>query len=279
MLRIPDAPMSLRKGYPLKNVLGADAVKCLAHNIAHVYPDFKINEFQKCAQDALDTLEFMDRGLHIARTLRRFLPDNYEKAIEILLASLTPANNATEGLGLAVLFYLPHSCFVAEYGLDWTGNGGKDPFEISMRAQYELTKRNTSEFSLRPFLIKEQKRTLSVLKDWTTDPDPHVRRLCSEGIRPRLPWAPRIPAFIKNPKPIFPILEKLKNDKILYVRRSVANNLGDIVKDHPESVYQLVEKWLEQPSNEINWIVRHALRYPAKKGDQIAIRLRSLAKS
>lgn len=278
MLRIPDAPKSIQKGVPLKNVLGKEAVNCLANNIYSVFPKFRKNEFQKAALNELDSLEFMERGFHIAKTLQNYLPDNYEKAINILLASLTPPNTETKGLGLGVLFYHPHGCFVAEYGLDRKYNNGVDPFDISMRAQYELTKRNTSEFSIRPFLIKEQKRTLAKLKDWTKDSDPHVRRLCSEGIRPRLPWAQRIPALLENPKPILPILKALKNDQNLYVRRSVANNFGDIAKDHPELVYELFEQWLNKASKEVKWLIRHALRHPAKKGDRTAQQLRAAAK-
>lgn len=278
MLRIPDAPKSIQKGYPLKNVLGSEAVKCLANNISYAYPEFKIRDFQKTVLDNLEALEFMDRGVHIASVLRRYLPDKYEKAIEIILASLTSPNTETEGLGLAVLFYHPHGCFVSEYGLDKIHNDGDDPFDVSMRAQYELTKRNTSEFSMRPFLIYEQKRTLSILKEWTKDPDPHVRRLCSESTRSRLPWAPRIPAFLNNPKPVLPILKALKNDENLYVRRSVANHFGDIAKDHPELVYEIFEQWLSKATKEVKWLIRHALRYPAKKGDKKAQRLRVAAK-
>lgn len=278
MLRIPDAPKSIQKGYPLKNILGSEAVNCLANNISYVYPEFRMKEFQKAALDNLGSLEFMERGVHIARALRRFLPNKYEKAIEIILNSLTPPNTETEGLGLAVLFYHPHGCFLSQYGLEKVYNDGDDPFEISMKAQYELTKRNTSEFSLRPFLIQDQKRTLTILRKWTTDPDPHVRRLCSEGTRPRLPWAPRIPAFLKNPKPVLSILEKLKNEQNLYVRRSVANNFGDIAKDHPELVYEIFEQWLNKATKEVKWLIRHALRYPAKKGDKSALRLRLAAK-
>ncbi|MDH5258344.1 MAG: DNA alkylation repair protein [Gammaproteobacteria bacterium] len=278
MLRIPDAPKSIQKGIPLKNVLGIEAIHCLAKNISTVYPAFRNKEFQKEALKELDSLEFMDRGIHIAKALRNHLPDNYEKAIEIILASLTPPNTETEGLGLAVLFYHPHGCFVSEYGLDKNYNKGIDPFDVSMKAHYELTKRNTSEFSIRPFLINEQKRTLAILKEWTKDPDPHVRRLCSEGARSRLPWAPRISSFIKNPKPVLPILKALKNDNNLYVRRSVANNFGDIAKDHPEIVYEIFEQWLDEPTREVKWLIRHALRHPAKKGDKTAQQLRVAAK-
>jgi 3-methyladenine DNA glycosylase AlkC len=278
MPRIPVAPNSIQKGTPLKDLLGTEAVDCLAHNILLVYPQFEEQSFRTAALSNLEPLGIMERGQHFARALRPCLPDKYEKAIEILLASLTPPQTETEGLGLAVFFYHTHSCFVSEYGLDPDNNGGEDPFEISMKAPYELTKRFTAEFSIRPFLIHQQERTLSRLLEWVSDPDPHVRRFCSEGTRPRLPWAARIPAFISNPEPVLPILDALKNDENLYVRRSVANHLGDIAKDHPEMVFGICEHWLEGASKEVKWLIRHALRHPAKKENKTALQLRAAAK-
>jgi hypothetical protein len=146
MLRIPDAPMTIRKGFPLKNILGRNAVDCLADNLAFGYPGFSGRLFRERAMKSLEPLSLMERVLHLAKTLRVFLPEKFEKAVEVLLASLTPPNTDTDGLGLAVLFYLPHGCFIAEYGLDKKYNGGEDPFEISWKAQYELTKRNTVEY-------------------------------------------------------------------------------------------------------------------------------------
>ncbi|MDO9319807.1 MAG: DNA alkylation repair protein [Gammaproteobacteria bacterium] len=278
MPRIPVAPKSIQKGIPLKHLLGTEAIECLAHNILLVYPQFDEALFRRVALEGLEPIGILERGQQLARALRQCLPDKYETAIEILLASLTPPLVKTDDLGLAVFFYLPHVCFVAEYGLDPRGNGGHDPFEISMLAQYELTKRFSAEFSIRPFLIQQQERTLSRLLEWTSDPDPHVRRLCSEGARPRLPWAMRIPAFIVNPDPVLPILESLRNDQWLYVRRSVANHLGDIAKDHPGVVLATCERWLAEASTEMKWLIRHALRYPAKKGDAAALQLRAAAK-
>jgi len=278
MLRIPAAPNSIQKGVPLKHLLGSEAIDCLAHNILLVYPPFDEHSFRKAALAGLEPLGIMARGQHFAKALRPCLPDKYSQAIEILLASLTPPHTETEGLGLAVLFYHTHSCFISEYGLDSKHNSGEDPFEVSMKAQYELTKRSSSEFSIRPFLIQHQDRTLARLIEWASDSDPHVRRLCSEGTRSRLPWAPRIPAFITNPSPVLPILEALKNDPSLYVRRSVANHLGDIAKDHPEIVFAICERWLDGASKEVKWLIRHALRHPAKKLNKTALRLRVAAK-
>jgi 3-methyladenine DNA glycosylase AlkC len=278
IFRIPAAPKSIQKGTPLKHLIGAEAIDCLAYNILLVHPRFNEAFFRQTAMDGLEPMGIMERGQHLARALRQCLPEKYETAIEILLASLTPPLDQTDDLGLAVFFYLPHVCFVAKYGLEPAENDGQDPFEISMRAQYELTKRFSAEFSMRPFLIQQQERTLARLLEWTSNPDPHVRRLCSEGARPRLPWATRIPAFIENPDPVLPILEALRDDQNLYVRRSVANHLGDIAKDHPEKVFAICENWLIDASSEVKWLIRHALRHPVKIGNATAIQLRAAAK-
>jgi 3-methyladenine DNA glycosylase AlkC len=274
---LPDAPRTIEKGSSLALLLDRTAIDALVHNLTLVRPEFDGRAFRRDALAGLTGLALLDRGRHLARVLRAHLPERYSDAIEVLLDSLTPPHDRTEDLGLAVFFYLPHVSFVAEYGLDPDHNAGKDPFEVSMRAQHELTRRFSAEFSMRPFLIRWPERTLARLMDWTRDPDAHVRRLCSEGARPRLPWATRIPAFIADPRPALPILEALKDDESLYVRRSVANHLGDIAKDHPALVFDLCEAWLEHASDERKWLIRHAVRHPAKKGVKRAVALRKQA--
>lgn len=276
--RIPDAPRSIQKGSSLGDLLDREAIDCLAHNIILVHPAFDGDAFRQTATHGLQPLAILQRGHHLARALRAHLPTSYAAAVKILIRSLTPPLTQTDDLGLAVFFYLPHVSFVATYGLDAQYNQGEDPFAVSMQAQYELTRRFSAEFSMRPFLIKWPERTLKQLLEWTRDPDPHVRRLCSEGARPRLPWAMRIPAFIKDPRPVFPILEALKDDADLYVRRSVANHVGDIAKDHPQLAFDICERWLKGASPERKWMIRHAVRHPAKKGVTAALRLRALAK-
>lgn len=277
-LRLPAAPRSIQKGSSLAALLDKEAVDCLAHNIASVYSSFDEKAFRLATMKGLAPLAILQRGRHLAEVMHQFLPPAYDEAVEILLVSLTPPLPGTDEFGLGVFFYLPHVCFVAAYGLDARHNGGRDPFEASMRAQYELTRRFSAEFSIRHFLIQNQERTLARLIKWTGDRDPHVRRLCSEGTRPRLPWGVRLPAFIKDPRPTLPILEALKDDPELYVRRSVANHLGDIAKDHSGLVFEFCERWLKDASAERKWLIRHALRYPARKGVAAALRLRARAK-
>ena len=277
-LRLPDAPRSIAKGSTLKDLLDRESIDCIAHNISLSYRRFDSTQFQQTALAGLEHLSILERGQHLANALYQFLPKPYEKAIEVLLSSLTPPLSRTDELGLGVFFYLPHVSFVATFGLDEQFNDGRDPFDASMQAQYELTRRFSAEFSMRPFLVKWPERTLKRLVEWTRDPDPHVRRLCSEGSRPRLPWAMRIPSFIKDPRPTLPILDALKDDAELYVRRSVANHIGDIVKSHPELAFEVCERWLVNASPERKWIVRHALRHPDKKGIQQASALRKRAR-
>ncbi len=276
---IPHAPRSIQKGTALKALLNQEAIECLAHNILSIHNDFETKAFCECALSDIESLELMQRGRHIAQALQRFLPSNYSEAIAVLFASLTPAQTEAEEFGLTGFFYLPHSFFVSDYGQDHQYNNGKDPFETSMGALHALTTRFTSEFAIRTFLIHQQERTLSKVFDWATDPNPHVRRLCTEGTRPRLPWGKRIPSFVSNPPPTLHLLETLKNDKSLYVRRSVANHLGDIAKDHPEVAFSMCERWLkEDASKDLKRLISHAVRYPAKKGDPRALKIRAAAK-
>lgn len=277
-LQVPEAPRSIQKGTPLKHLLGPAAVQCLAQNIYLVHPPFDRELFCTAALTGLEALSLMARSQQIARALYQALPKPYETAVGILTASLAPAPPEGSSAGLAGFFYLPHSSFIATYGCDPACNGGADPFEASLQAQYALTTRFTAEFCIRPFLIQQLERTLATLSGWASDPNPHVRRLCSEGTRPRLPWGLRIPSLMADPEPVLPLLERLKNDPSLYVRRSVANHLGDIAKDHPERVFQLCDRWLIGASSELKWLIRHALRYPAKQGNATALALRAAAR-
>jgi 3-methyladenine DNA glycosylase AlkC len=140
-----------------------------------------------------------------------------------------------------------------------------------MQAQYELTQRFTAEFSIRPYLEKHRDATLARLKFWASDPSVHVRRLVSEGTRPRLPWAQHLREFQNDPRPVLELLELLKDDPELYVRRSVANSLNDIGKDHPDLLVETAQRWMHGASEERRWLVRHALRSAIKRGEMGAL--------
>lgn len=256
---------------PLVNQYGADVPKAIARMITAVHPAFESRKFVADALKGYEALALMPRGKHIARALHKHLPPDYPKAIAILLASLDQPHGRDAGLTLGSFLYLPHTMFVAEFGLDH--------FEESMRAQHALTQRFTAEFSIRPFLQHHEAATLARLKQWASDPSEQVRRLVSEGTRPRLPWASRLPSFQKNPAPVLELLELLKDDPALSVRRSVANNLNDIGKDHPELLAKTAKQWLKGASEERRWIVQHALRSAVKRGEGGALEVLGFGKS
>jgi len=148
---------------------------------------------------------------------------------------------------------------------------GVEHLDASWDAMVELTQRLTSEFAIRPFVERYPDEVFARLLALTGHPSAHVRRWCSEGIRPRLPWGKRLDALVADPAPIFPILERLKDDPSLYVRKSVANCLNDVAKDHPGPVLDVARRWMDGASDERAWIVRHALRTLVKAGDPRAL--------
>jgi 3-methyladenine DNA glycosylase AlkC len=256
---------------PLKNHFGADVPATLAAMILAVHPRFPVKAFLRDALDGYEDLSLTARGWHLARVLRQHLPDDYPNAIAVLLASTSQPVNRTVATGMGAFLFMPHCFFVAEFGLDH--------FEASMQAQYVLTQRFTAEFSIRPYLIHHPEATLKQLRQWAADPSEHVRRLVSEGTRPRLPWAMRLPAFQADPAPVIELLELLKDDPALYVRRSVANNLNDIGKDNPAVLAGVAQRWLKNATPEREWIVRHALRWAVKQGDPAALKVLGFGKA
>ena len=269
------APSAIQTGTPLKQLLNGRLVGLIGQSLAAVVPEFDLARFRARATRGLAKLELKDRAAHIARAMAEQLPDDFSQAAPLLIRSFGPPLAATEGNGLAPFFYFPHTQLIAEFGVA--------DFRSGMLANYELTQRFTAEFSLRPFLIAHRDAALQLLKQWTRDANPHVRRLVSEGTRPRLPWAMRLPEFQRDPQFTLPLLEALRDDPELYVRRSVANHLADIAKDHLEFALEVAADWLREldpadPHLEPRrWLVRHALRHPAKKQLPRAVQLRALA--
>lgn len=245
---------------PLKTFFSPALVQKIGASIARVHPSFPRQMFVRDATRGIEALELTGRGRHIARALAKHLPPRYPDALAILVASLGPEHEKEEleGAGMAPFFYLPHTIFIAENGLE--------DFDLSMAAQREITKRFTAEFSIRPFLERYPDRTLAVLEKWASDPDAHVRRLVSEGTRPRLPWAPRVPFLLAHPERVLPLLEKLKDDPTPLVRRSVANHLNDLGKSHPDLLVETCRRWLEGATPERCALIEHALRSAVKRG-------------
>ena len=251
----------------LKTFFSPELVRRLADEVSRVHPAFPTGSFIKTASTGLSRLELLDRGRHIAGALARHLPSSYPEAIDVLIRSLGPEHSSDEliGAGMAPFFYLPHTMFVAEHGLGH--------FDLSMRAQCELTKRFSAEASIRPFIRQDPERAWTWLERWAGDANAHVRRLVSEGTRLRLPWAPRVSWLDEHPDRVLALLERLKDDPASLVRRSVANNLNDLGKLHPALLIDTCRSWLAAASPDRRALVEHALRSAIKRGAPDALRL------
>lgn len=251
----------------LKSFFSPALIRRLAGDLVGVEPSFPSRRFIRQAEAGLDELELVDRGRHIMRALAAHLPADYPSALDILLRSLGPEHATDElvGAGMAPFFYLPHVLFVAERGLDH--------FDLSMRAQVELTKRFSAESSIRTYIAADPERAFTFLRRWAADPNAHVRRLVSEGTRLRLPWASRVPWLDANPERVLELLDRLKDDPTTLVRRSVANNLNDLGKVHPELLTRTCAAWLDGAAAERRALVEHALRSAVKRGEPGALAL------
>ena len=231
--------------------------KTLAGQLKKVYPALDENTFYKQATVGLKKLELKERIIRTAEVCRACLPSDYKKATRVLYDY---AESLEEGAFSCIFM----SEFVARYG--------RNDYLFSMQALKDFTRFSSSEFAVRVFLQNDFNRTLKIMREWSEDDNYHVRRLASEGTRPRLPWATHIPALLENPKHAAPILRRLKADSEKYVQKSVANHLNDISKDHPEWMLNLVSKWGRKNKNTA-WIIKHAARGLIKQGDATALSL------
>ncbi len=238
----------------LKEIFNRERLNHFAHETADIYPAFDGERFLTLASQGLDELSIMQRLRQIALSFHAVLPGPFEKNIEILWALAPRINHGFASITL--------SEYVALHGLDH--------FDFSMQALAYFTRFGSSEFAIRHFLLKDMPRTLEVMQRWSSDDNEHVRRLSSEGCRPRLPWSFQLKELIADPSPVSPILEKLKSDPSLYVRKSVANHLNDITKDHPGWVLEKLSHW-DQTDARTAWIMKQALRTLIKKGDTRAL--------
>ncbi len=241
---------------PFKNLFNEEVIGALTEEIEKVFAGFDSAGFKSFVFDAgWEGRELKERMAHVSIALREFLPEDYREALDIL-KKVSPNFKGIAQMSLPG--------FVELYGLE--------DFDASVPALEHFTKSSSSEFAVRPFIKKYPEKMMKVMADWAESDNEHVRRLASEGCRPRLPWAMALPDFKKDPSPVLPILEKLKTDESEYVRRSVANNLNDISKDNPELVLDVAEKWLGM-SEETDKLVKHALRTLLKKGNPGALKL------
>lgn len=246
---------------PLKNYINADFIADLCKALKKADPEFNAGRFQKAVFNKdWENKELKQRIRHVTHCLNEFLPYKYRKQISLLC---TVAKNF-RGLGSLVF-----PDFVEVYGLE--------DIDASLDALETLTQYSTAEFAIRPFIGKSQEKVMQRMKAWALHPNEHVRRLASEGCRPRLPWASPLPAFKKNPQLVLEILDYLKQDSSEYVRRSVANNLNDIAKDNPDKVLKTAKSW-HGKNEETNKLVKHACRTLLKQGNPEALAIFGFSK-
>lgn len=249
---------------PLKNVYNEPFLLQLGQKIAAVYSPFPVELFIRQVMDeSFEQKALKERMRTITLAMGAFLPERYEDAIQILFS----VNESCSGFP-----YLIMPDFVEVFGqeeLHW---------DLSMEALEKFTQHSTAEFAVRPFIIHHPEKMMEQMMKWSLHPVDHVRRLASEGCRPRLPWGHALTMFKQDPAPILPILEQLKADPSLYVRKSVANNLNDIAKDHPSIVIDTARRWMGQDPH-TDWIVRHGCRTLIRKAEPEVMALFGYAES
>lgn len=261
---------------PFKNFFNPTMISQMGRHLERVDKTFDAEAFIQLATTGLEPLELKQRADHIRKALDACLPRDFRHACETMLAALHVesdvdlSNTEMDDRGIRGWAILPMTDYVAQNGLD--------DFDFSMDVLKELTKRSTSELAVRAFFLADTGRALRHALAWSEDPNFHVRRLASEGSRPRLPWALRLPMFVDDPSPVLPILDALRDDPEEYVRRSVANNLNDIAKDHPDLVADIAARWFDDASPERRKLVRHACRTLVKQGHPATLQALGYAK-
>lgn len=250
----------------LKHRLDATAVRRIADGLRHAWPAFPVDDFTRRCLDGLDELALAARAAHIADAMRATLPTDYAEAVGHVVAALGPPVDADAPNPDAFTWW-PHACFVQRHGL------APADLEASMRAHEAVTRRFTAEFAMRPFLARHPQASWRRLHAWAGSDDPHLRRLASECTRARLPWAVQLPALRHEPQPTLALLERLRDDPVRYVQRSVANNLNDLSRDHAALVLATCTRWWSDGGEGRRWIVRHALRTLLRRGDARALAL------
>ncbi len=238
--------------YSITEKFGANLAQLLAEKISKAYPEFNADRFIQDTDNRTVGQTYTQRVATLAELLKNYLPADYKKALPVLMAVLGKENPNETGMFTHYYWILPIGKFVQEYGIEH--------FELSMKAIEEITKRNTGEYAVRPYIRKYPEASLKIIEKWAKSPNFHLRRLASEGLRPKLPWATKLDTFIENPAPVFRVLEWLKEDEILFVKKSVANHLTDWLKVNREAVLPLIERWKTSANPHTQWIIKRATR-------------------
>lgn len=224
----------------------------LSDKIIQVHERFDKNTYVNAISINCVKLSYSQRIELHARQLRSHLPDDYLHALKILVSILGEENKQQTGMFSHFYWVLPIAKFIEIYGLDY--------FEHSMNAIEEVTKRGTGEYAVRPYIRKFPEDSIIRMTKWAQSDNFHLRRLASEGLRPKLPWAPKLDTFIDCPEPVFAILDMLKEDEVMFVKKSVANHLTDWLKVNKEPAVHLIRKWHKSENRHTQWIIKRATR-------------------
>lgn len=237
---------------PLKHIYDGTFLEDFGSLVKEAWTPFDKKTFvAEARRNDWETLELKPRIRRITEALGASLPSDYREAIGVLYR----IDEAC--VGFPYLFFPDFVEVFGRQARDW---------DLSMDALARFTQRSSSEFAVRPFIIEHPDKMIPQLLEWAEHPNEHVRRLSSEGSRPRLPWGQALTIFKQDPSPMIPLLAKLKADSSLYVRKSVANHLNDIAKDHPQLVIGLAEQWKGE-NERTDWIIRHACRTLIKRAE------------
>ncbi|MGO4890899.1 hypothetical protein [Flavobacterium sp. W21_SRS_FM6] len=251
----------------MKNQINHRAVQHIARCLKQIDSHFAHQDFYQQAIIGLDHLELKQRVSHIITALHRYLPAEFTQAAAILKQLPNVWQNNDPNSTISRFAAWPLIDYASVYGLSHP--------HIALDLLKTLTHLFSAEFAIRPFIIEHPDYCHSQFTLWLKHEDEHVRRLVSEGTRPRLPWGMQLKDFMYNPQANLPFLTALKEDESMYVRRSVANHLNDISKDNPEVVVNICQSWLGNASNndKVHWIIKHATRSLVKAGDQKILNL------
>ena len=242
----------MEKGRSITEYFGANLAELLTEKITKVSQEFDGESYIKAIAKKCPDRSYTQRIELHADELKLHLPPDYESAVDIIFKILGPENPEETGMFTNYYWAMPLGKFVEKYGLGH--------YEKSIEAIAEITKRNTGEYAIRPYLRHYPDRTLKVMKNWAQSDNFHLRRLASEGLRPKLPWAPKLDTFVANPDPVFEILDILKEDPIKFVQKSVANHLTDYIKVNADPTWKLIEAWKKSKNKNTQWIIKHATR-------------------
>lgn len=237
---------------PLKLYFDIKLAEYLSNEILKVYKKFNKNSFISIISDKINELELKDRNVLFANSLTQFLTGSYEKDIEILHNILGPENPNETGMFNNYFHLWPIGTYIEI-------NGFKN-IDVSLNFIEELTKRFTGEFAVRNLIMIDPDKCLKYFNKWSMSSNFHLRRLSSEGLRPKLPWAKKLDLYIDNPQPVFNILNNMKQDKIKFVQKSIANNINDYLKLNEKEAFKLLNNWAEIEDKNTFWILKHALR-------------------